>query len=381
MAEQVPLRARLFELQSDEHVLVVVVHHIAGDGISMGPLARDVMTAYTARTQGGAPGWAPLAVQYADFALWQREVLGAEDDPQSLLARQIAYWQDTLDGVPDELPLPADRPRPAVASHRGATLGRTLAPELVSGLEELARQRNSSLFMVVHAALAVLLARLSGADDIAVGTPIAGRGEAALDDLVGMFVNTLVLRTEIDRAESFATLLERVRHVDLDAFGNADVPFERLVDVLAPERSQARNPLFQVALSFQNMERATLELPGLTVVGAGARRARRPLRPAVHAVGAGPGADVAGSDLCHGSVRRGHRRFHRGAAGSRYSRPCWPIPRPRRHDRHSRRRRTCRPGLAVPAARRCPVGGCPICWPPRSSGTRWARPSCTVTSG
>ncbi|WP_280335102.1 non-ribosomal peptide synthetase, partial [Nocardia wallacei] len=271
VAEEVPLRARLFRVETDaatghdEHVLVVVVHHIAADGFSMGPLARDVLTAYTARTQGTAPGWAPLPVQYADFAMWQREVLGSEDDPQSLLAAQVDYWRRALEGIPDELALPADRPRPAVASHRGATLHRSLSPELVSALEDVARQRGSSLFMVMHSALAVLLARLSGGDDIAVGTPIAGRGEAALDDLVGMFVNTLVLRTGIEAAEPFTALLDRVRHTDLEAFGNADVPFERLVDLLAPERSQARNPLFQVALSFQNMERPTLDLPGLTV--------------------------------------------------------------------------------------------------------------------
>ncbi|WP_425303649.1 amino acid adenylation domain-containing protein, partial [Nocardia wallacei] len=269
VAEEVPLRARLFEVESSgadaTHVLVVVVHHIAADGFSMGPLARDVMSAYTARTQGTAPGWEPLPVQYADFAMWQREVLGSEDDPQSLLAGQVEYWRHALEGIPDELTLPTDRPRPAVASHRGATLHRELSPELIAALEDIARQRGSSLFMVMHGALAVLLARLSGGDDIAVGTPIAGRGEAALDDVVGMFVNTLVLRAGIEAAEPFTALLDRVRHTDLEAFGNADVPFERLVELLAPERSQARNPLFQVALSFQNMERATLELPGLTV--------------------------------------------------------------------------------------------------------------------
>ena len=265
VAEQVPMRTRLFRVGADEHVLVVVVHHIAGDGVSMTPLARDVMIAYTARTQGSAPGWVPLPVQYADFAIWQREVLGTEDDPESLLARQLDYWKGALAGSPDELTLPVDRPRPVVASHHGATVWRTLSPTLVAALEEVARGRGSSLFMVMHGALAVLLARLSDADDVAIGTPIAGRGEAALDDLVGMFVNTLVLRTAVAGGESFAALLERVRYTDLEAFGNADVPFERLVDLLAPERSQARNPLFQVALSFQNMDRPTLELPGLRV--------------------------------------------------------------------------------------------------------------------
>ncbi|MFQ6332085.1 amino acid adenylation domain-containing protein, partial [Nocardia sp. CWNU-33] len=265
VAEQVPLRTRLYTAGVEDYVFVVVVHHIAADGFSVGPLTRDVMLAYTARAEGSAPGWAPLAVQYADFAVWQREVLGAENDPESLLARQVAHWQRALDGVADELPLPTDRPRPAVASHRGATVQRELPRDLVASLDDLARQRGASLFMVMHSALAVLLARLSGTEDIAVGTPIAGRGEQALDDLVGMFVNTLVLRTGIEPAESFTELLDRVRGTDLDAYGNADVPFERLVDLLAPERSQARNPLFQVMLAFQNLDRTSLELPGLSV--------------------------------------------------------------------------------------------------------------------
>ncbi|MGW4774866.1 non-ribosomal peptide synthase/polyketide synthase, partial [Nocardia sp. NPDC004278] len=265
VSEQVPLRTRLFAAGPDEHVLVVVVHHIAADGFSMGPLTRDVMLAYSARAQDAAPGWAPLSVQYADFAIWQREVLGSEDDPASLMAHQVAHWQRVLDGVPDELPLPTDRPRPAIASHRGATLQTELPAELIAALEGIARQRGASLFMVMHSALTVLLARLSGTDDIAVGSPIAGRGEQALDDLVGMFVNTLVLRTGVDQSESFTELLDRVRSSDLDAFGNADVPFERLVELLAPERSQARNPLFQVMLAFQNLDRTALELPGLSV--------------------------------------------------------------------------------------------------------------------
>uniref|UniRef100_UPI0005667065 non-ribosomal peptide synthetase n=1 Tax=Nocardia sp. CNY236 TaxID=1169152 RepID=UPI0005667065 len=265
VAEQVPLRIRLYLPEPGEHVLVVVVHHIAGDGFSMGPLTRDMMTAYTARATGSAPGWAPLRVQYADFAVWQRAVLGSEEDSGSVLAEQVAHWRNALAGIPDELPLPSDRSRPAVASHRGATLQRELSGELIGALEQVARQRGASLFMVMHGALAVLLARLSGEADITIGTPIAGRGEAALDDLVGMFVNTLVLRVGIELGESFTDVLDRVRRADLDAYGNADVPFERLVELLAPERSQARNPLFQVMLAFQNLERTALELPGLAV--------------------------------------------------------------------------------------------------------------------
>ncbi|AQA26133.1 amino acid adenylation domain protein [Rhodococcus sp. MTM3W5.2] len=262
-----PLRARLFELSGTEHVLVVVVHHIAADGFSVGPLARDVMVAYEARSRGQAPGWAPLAVQYADFALWQREVLGSEDDQTSLIAGQLSHWRDKLEGLPDQLNLPGDRPRPSVASYRGARHRFSLDTDLQRGLNRVARENHVTLFMVVHAALAVLLSRLSGTDDIAVGTPVAGRGDAALDDIVGMFVNTLVLRTELDQSESLAGLLARARESDLQAFGHADVPFERLVEVLNPARSQARHPLFQVMLVFQNFAEASLELPGLTISG------------------------------------------------------------------------------------------------------------------
>ncbi|MEV4125504.1 amino acid adenylation domain-containing protein [Nocardia sp. NPDC049707] len=268
VSTQVPVRARLFRVvggEESEYVLAVVMHHIVADGFSMTPLARDVTTAYTARIRGEVPSWAPLPVQYADYALWQRATLGSPDDPESLSAQQIRYWTETLDGVPEELSLPVDRPRPVVMSHRGATVGYAVDAELVRMLEGFARRRSSSLFMVMHGALAVLLARLSGSTDVAVGTPVAGRGAAALDDVIGMFVNTLVLRTDVDLDESFSDLLGRVRQVDLDAFEHADVPFEQLVDQLVVQRSQSRHPLFQVLLAFQNLERVEFELPGLAV--------------------------------------------------------------------------------------------------------------------
>ncbi|WP_433661641.1 amino acid adenylation domain-containing protein [Nocardia sp. CA-128927] len=259
-----PVRVRLLELSETEHVLVCVVHHIAGDGFSMGPLTRDLMAAYLDRMRGGAPEWPPLEVQYADYAIWQREILGAEDDPESVLAKQIDYWRTELAALPEQLELPADRPRPAVASNRGATLAFEIGPDVHAALSRLAHGHNSTLFMVVHAALAVLLARLSDTKDIAVGTPVAGRGEAALDDLIGMFVNTLVLRTDIDSGVTFDELLREVRRIDVEAFGHADVPFERLVELLDPARSAARHPLFQVMLTFQNLARTELELPGLS---------------------------------------------------------------------------------------------------------------------
>ncbi|MDO1482184.1 non-ribosomal peptide synthetase, partial [Rhodococcus ruber] len=267
VTSEVPVRAKLLRLGATDHVLIVVVHHISGDGFSMGPLSRDIMIAYAARSVGAVPGWEPLPVQYADFALWQREILGSEDDPGSLLSQQIRYWTRTLDGLPEQLDLPSDRPRPAVASGRGATYTFALPTELHRRLAHLCRTTGTTVFMAVHAALALLLSRLGDTDDIAIGTPVAGRGEEELDDLVGMFVNTLVLRTRIDPSASFADLLADVRDADLSAFGHADLPFERLVEILDPERSTARHPLFQVMLAFQNYEQSSLELPGLSVSG------------------------------------------------------------------------------------------------------------------
>ncbi|MGW6693671.1 non-ribosomal peptide synthase/polyketide synthase, partial [Rhodococcus sp. NPDC054953] len=261
----IPMRGRLLRVGDREHVLLIGVHHIAADGFSVGPLARDVVIAYGARRNGAAPGWAPLAVQYPDFALWQRTVLGSEDDPRSVAARQIEFWRTTLGGLPDLLELPTDRPRPAVRSGRGDRIGFTIEAAVVERLRGYAADHGTTVFMVVHAALAVLLSRLSGAADVAVGTPVAGRGERALDDLVGMFVNTLVLRTRIDPAASFDEVLGGVRDGDLAALSNADLPFERLVEVLAPTRSSAYTPLFQVLLSFENFDAAPVDLPGLTL--------------------------------------------------------------------------------------------------------------------
>lgn len=251
LAVEPPLRVTVFRLSAKECVLLLVLHHVAGDGWSLAPLTRDLVDAYTARAAGRTPDWRPLPVRYADYALWQRSLLGTEDDPTSVAAEQLDFWRTTLAGLPDEITLPADRPRPAKASYRGGVVPFTLRTPLSSRLEFFARESGASVFMVVHAAFAALLTRLGGGTDIPIGSPIAGRTDEALDDLVGMFVNTLVLRTDTAGDPSFRELVERVRKVDLAAYGHQDVPFERIVEVLNPVRSLARHPLFQVALAYQ----------------------------------------------------------------------------------------------------------------------------------
>ncbi|NDV10306.1 amino acid adenylation domain-containing protein, partial [Rhodococcus sp. IEGM 248] len=265
-----PLRASLFTISDTDHVLALVIHHIAADGASAGPLARDLSAAYRARVGGRAPAWEPPAVQYVDYALWQHALLGQPTDPDSLASRQLDYWSESLRGLPPLLSLPTDRPRPQRLSLHGGRVEFHLPPELHAGMRALSRTCTSTLFMTCHAALAVVLARLSGTDDVSIGTPVAGRGEPALDDVVGMFVNTLVLRTRIDPAAGFADTVRTVRDVDLGAFAHADYPFEKLVDALEPERTDSRSPLFQVLLEFQHIlpaghEARELDLPGLHV--------------------------------------------------------------------------------------------------------------------
>ncbi|OLT37776.1 hypothetical protein BJF84_27560 [Rhodococcus sp. CUA-806] len=265
VSSSVPVRVRLVQLGTDDHVLAFVVHHISSDGFSTAPLARDLIVSYSARTQGEAPNTAPLAVQYADYSLWQRKFLGSESDSSSLMSTQLAFWTDTLSGAPEVLELPLDRPRPTQASFRGATVPFAIDPDVHQRMAELAAERDSSVFMIVHASLAVLMSRLSASTDISIGTPIAGRGDASLDDLVGMFVNTLVLRTELDPSVSFLDLLADVRTADLAAFTHSDIPFERIVDALDPTRSTAYTPLFQVMLEFQQTEPPNIVLPGLDI--------------------------------------------------------------------------------------------------------------------
>ncbi|MBP2455952.1 non-ribosomal peptide synthetase [Mycolicibacterium lutetiense] len=253
LSAEIPLRASLFRMGEGEHVLVAVVHHIAGDGWSIGPLVRDIGVAYASRCAGQVPGWAPLPVQYADYTLWQRSYLGDLTDPDSRIAGQLSYWEQVLAGLPERLELPTDRPYPAVADYRGASLTMEWPVELQQQIARAATEHNATSFMVVQAALAVLLSNLSGNSDVAVGFPIAGRSDPALDELVGVFINTLVLRVELDGDPTVADLLAQVRRRSLAAYEHQDVPFEMVVDRLNPARSLTHHPLVQVMMAWQNL--------------------------------------------------------------------------------------------------------------------------------
>ncbi|MFJ4816091.1 amino acid adenylation domain-containing protein [Streptomyces sp. NPDC088801] len=258
-----PLRARLFEAGDGDSALLLVLNHIGTDGWSLGPLTRDLEQAYGARRQGHAPSWPPLPVQYADYTLWHQRLLGDPRDPGSLAAHQLAHWRRTLDGVPGELQLPADRSRPAAPAGRGGAVPLQIDAALHAEVRHIARATGTTVFMVLHAALAALLTRLGAGTDIPVGTTVAGRTEAVLDDLVGFFVNTLVLRTDTAGRPSFRQLLGRVRETDLAAFEHQDVPFDLVVDAHGAERSPARHPLFQVMLALETPGGYRFTLPGL----------------------------------------------------------------------------------------------------------------------
>ncbi len=261
-------RAHLLRLSGEDHVAVVSMHHIVSDGWSIGVLIREVGALYGAYSDGRGSPLPELAVQYADYAVWQREWLQG-----AVLEKQVGYWKQRLSGAPGALELPTDRVRPAVQSYRGAHHGFGFPAHLTVGLNELGRSEGATLFMVLLAAFNVVLWRWSGQSDIVVGSPIAGRTHRELEGLIGFFVNTLALRTELGGRPSFRELVGRVKETALGAYAHQDLPFEKLVAELSPVRDLSRQPIFQVLFALQNVPQETLELPGLRLSRIGSDQA------------------------------------------------------------------------------------------------------------
>ncbi|MEW5861420.1 MAG: condensation domain-containing protein, partial [Cyanobacteriota bacterium] len=255
------LRVMLLQLSETEHILLLNMHHIICDDWSIGVLIRELGTLYTAFTCRDAmhpvSTLPELPLQYADFAHWQREWLQGE-----VLETQLAYWRQQLNGI-SVLNLPVDRPKPAVASYRGATQSLELPKKLSDALQTLSQQEGATLFMTLLAAFQILLYRYTHQEDIAVGSPIANRNRSEIEGLIGFFVNSLVLRTDLSGNPTFRELLGRVRQVTLGAYSHQDLPFEKLVEELHPERNLNIHPLFQVVFGFENTPMSALELPGL----------------------------------------------------------------------------------------------------------------------
>ncbi len=258
-------RVALLRLGAEDHVLLLSMHHVVSDGWSMGVLFRELSALYAAYREGGESPLPELAVQYADYAVWQREQLEGE-----VLERQLAYWWERLAGAPGLLELPTDHPRPSVQTYRGATVPVELSLELLERLQALGRSEGATLYMTVLSAFQVLLSRYSGSEDIVVGSPIAGRTRGEVEGLIGFFVNTLVLRTDLSGDPSFREVLGRVREATLGAYEHQELPFEKLVAELQPERSLSHSPLFQVMFVLQDADGQGGALPGLKVSGVGA---------------------------------------------------------------------------------------------------------------
>lgn len=252
-----PIRTRLVRTSADDHTLIVVIHHLAADGWSLAPFAADLAAAYSARVDGHAPDWEPLPVEYSTVAATERAALTTTD------GTDLDFWRRRLADAPAETELPLDRPRYDRASVAGGVVTMRVPSERHSALTTLAADSDATLFMVAHAAVATLLRGYARSDEIVVGTPVSGRGDADLDALVGMFVNTLALPTHVDKNASFLAVLGQIRDADLDAFDHAEIPFDHLVTELNPQRSAQVHPFFQVSVAVDNRDDITIDLPGL----------------------------------------------------------------------------------------------------------------------
>ncbi|MGR9134010.1 non-ribosomal peptide synthase/polyketide synthase [Rhizobium leguminosarum] len=264
LAREPLIRGRLIRLADEEYVFLLTQHHIVSDGWSMGVLVRELSSLYRAFEAGEDDPLPPLAIQYPDYAAWQRQWLSGER-----LQRQAQYWRDTLSGAPARLALPTDRPRPAQQSFAGASVPVVIDQALTRGLKRLSRQHGTTLFMTVLAAWAAVLSRLSGQDDIVIGVPTANRRRREIEDLIGFFVNTLAVRIDLSGEPSVSDLLERARRAALTAQDHQDLPFEQVVEIVQPPRALDHTPLFQVGLAWQNNTVGSLDLPGLRVEATG----------------------------------------------------------------------------------------------------------------
>ncbi|MEJ6479888.1 non-ribosomal peptide synthase/polyketide synthase [Nostoc punctiforme UO1] len=260
LATQALVRATLVVLSETEHILLMCIHHIVSDGWSIGLFLQELAALYNAYSQGKSSTLAPLPIQYADFALWQRQWLQGE-----VLQSQLSYWQQKLASAPTLLSLPTDRPRPAVQTYQGTHQEFALSEELTSKLAKLSQEQGVTLFITLLAAFDTLLYRYTGTEDILVGSPIANRDRSEIEGLIGFFVNTLVMRTDLSGNPSFSELLGRVREMAMEAYSHQHLPFEMLVEALQPERDLSHSPLFQVMFVLQNAPTSGLELTGLTV--------------------------------------------------------------------------------------------------------------------
>jgi hypothetical protein len=252
------LRVKLLRLGEQEHVVLLTMHHIVIDGWSLGIFIREIATLYEAFIEDRPSPLPELSIQYADFAVWQRGYLQGE-----VLEQQLKYWREQLAGAETVLQLPTDKPRPAIYSYRGASHRFVLPTAVIAPVRKLSQEQGCTLFMTLLAAFKTLLYRYVQQEDIVVGTPIANRNRSETEALIGFFINTLVLRTDLSGNPSFRKLMQRVRETTLGAYVHQDMPFEKLVEELQPERSLSQAPLFQVAFGVQNTPSQTLSLPGL----------------------------------------------------------------------------------------------------------------------